>query len=326
MACPLDGDAATPWAARMSAATAASPAWSFVVTLAIASTMACGPSGDAGTALVILGPTPQKETPAPTPPPGPPVRATVTNGWTNVPVPRARVAMGSDTMVTDQAGQFELPTPVPCVPATVTADGFLERRVTCLAYAASQGAAPITLWPVESNEELAALRALAFSNGQLVRRIGSGWDVDPTIPDRDQVLAVWQRAAARLSGATATHLSVEIPASSGASVLIRPWAEPNDCRGPATRWFVTAGFCESSPPTYEIDAFILVPPARMTDEAVALRAFLYFAGLRPHALPGLLNEALPADDLSAFERRTLHMLTLRDRPWPGGIAWPDTEF
>jgi hypothetical protein len=31
--------------------------------------------------------------------------------------------MGADTVVTDQAGQFEVPTPVPCVPATVTADG-----------------------------------------------------------------------------------------------------------------------------------------------------------------------------------------------------------
>ena len=250
----------------------------------------------------------------------------MTNGWTNAAVPRARVTVGSDTLVTDQAGQFEVPTQVPCVPTTLTADGFLERRVQCLAYAASQGAAAITVWPVESDEEAAALRALAFSSGRLVRRSGSTWDVDQAIADREQVLAAWQRAAERLSAATSTQLSVEIPARSWVSALVRPWAETNDCRGPEMRWFITAGFCAAQPPTYDIDAFMLVPPARMSDEAVALRAFLYFAGLRPHPLAGLLNEVRPADELSAFERRTLHMLSLRDRPWPGGIAFPDTEF
>ncbi len=66
--------------------------------------------------------------------------------------------------------------------------------------------------------------------------------------------------------------------------------------------------------------------ARMADERVALRAMLYELGLRPHTLPGLMNATQPADTLSDFERRTLHMLSLRVRRYPLGVAWPDTEF
>lgn len=48
--------------------------------------------------------------------------------------------------------------------------------------------------------------------------------------------------------------------------------------------------------------------------------------IRISVTDGWTNAPVPADTLSEFERRTLHMLRLRARPYPGGVSWPDTEF
>lgn len=277
--------------------------------------------------------TPPADTLTPAPPAGPPVRVTVTNGWTNVAVPGARVTMGADTVVTDQAGQFEVSTPVPCVPATVTADGFLERRVTCLTVTTLRGTAPVTLWPVESDEERIALKTLAFDSGALVRRGFQQLDIARNVDDRAAAIAAWQRADRILRDATAGLLATTVPTNVEAlqdGVIVDLWSAPADCTHSGTiAWFAVSGFCIGTyrGPAYPLHiSLIRIAPSSVTSEAVALRALLHEFGLRPHALPGLLNNTRPDDTLSLFERRMLRMLTLRERPWPGGIAWPDTEF
>jgi hypothetical protein len=280
-----------------------------------------------------MAPTAPGGTPAPAPPASPPVRVTVTDGWTGAAVPLARVTMGTDTVVTDQAGQFEVPTPVPCVPATVTADGFLERRVKCLTVTTLRGTAPVTLWPVDSDDERTALKTLAFDNGALVRRGFQQLDIARDVDDRAAAIAAWQRADRILRDATAGYFTTTVPTNVEAlqdGVIVDLWSAPADCTHSGTiAWFAVSGFCVG---TYRGPAYpyfislIRVAPARVTSEAVALRALLYNFGLRPHAVPGLLNSTRPDDTLSLFERRMLHMLTLRERPLPGGLAWPDTEF
>jgi hypothetical protein len=324
------------WAGRTSAAMAWRPrAVVLAVALAVASTIACGPGGDTRRPFVITGPTPQVETPgpAPTPPPGPPIRVTVTNGWTKAAVPGARVTIGADIVVTDQLGQFEVPTPVPCVPATVAADGFLERRVKCLTVTTVRGSAPVTLWPVESDEERLALKTLAFDSGALVKRGFQQLDIARTVDDRAVAIAAWQRADRILRDATAGHLTTTVPTNVEAlqdGTIVDLWSAPADCTHSGTiAWFAVSGFCMG---TYRGPAYpyfielVRVAPSKVTSEAVALRALMYGFGLRPHAVPGLLNSTRPDDTLSLFERRMLHMITLRERPSPGGTAWPDTEF
>lgn len=297
-------------------------------------TMACGSPGDTGP-ITIVGPTPPVDTPGapPTLPAGPRIRITVTNGWTNAPVPLATVTMGADTVTTDKAGQFDVPTPVPCVPTTLTAEGFLERRVRCLTVAASRGLAPVSLWPIDGEEERAALKALVFDSGALIRRGSLQLDVARQVDDRAAAIAAWQHADRQLRDATAGHLATTVPIdveSLQDGTIVDLWSAPADCTHSGTvAWFAVSGFCVG---TYRGPAYpyfielVRVAPSKVTSEAVALRALMYSFGLRPHAAPGLLNATRPADTLSEFERRALHMLRLRERPYPGGIAWPDTEF
>lgn len=241
--------------------------------------------------------------------------------------------MGTDTVITDQAGQFEVVPPVPCVPATVTADGFLERRVTCLTVTTSRGTAPVTLWPVDSVEERAALKTLAFDSGAVIRRGFRQLDIARHVDDRAAVITAWQRADRQLREATAGLLATTVPTDVEAlqdGIIVDLWSAPADCTHSGTvTWFAVSGFCMG---TYRGPAYpyfielVRVAPSQVTSDAVALRALLYNFGLRPHGMAGLLNATRPTDTMSAFERRTLHMLRLRDRPWPGGVAWPDTEF
>jgi hypothetical protein len=67
---------------------------------------------------------------------------------------------------------------------------------------------------------------------------------------------------------------------------------------------------------------IAVAPSLVDRPDVALRALLYAFSLRPHQLPGLMNVARPATELSLFEKKTLHMMSLR---WPAPVRWPDME-
>jgi hypothetical protein len=85
----------------------------------------------------------------------------------------------------------------------------------------------------------------------------------------------------------------------------------------------TAGFCPGYAPEYDYILRINVLPDRLTDGSVALRALLNGGfGMRPHSMPGLMNSSRPDRELSAFERKTLHMIGLRQNV---KVAWPDLE-
>jgi hypothetical protein len=279
----------------------------------------CGSDGHGGPAAIV-GPSPVTSgAPART------LRLVVTNGWTNAPVPQAVVAVHGASVVTDQAGQFEVVTTSACVPATVTAPGFLERRLRCLPRD-PEPRAPVTLWPVDSEDERDALEAFAFSFRRLTRVHLEEVALSPTLADRDRVFTVWQAALAKLRSAT--------PVFNGAW-LTRHETEPDNgmivaslrstevCGATAVPWpFAAGGFClGGNNMTYFGEVrLVWTDPARVATEGVALRVLLYAAGLRPHGLPGVLNATRPDDTLSAFELRTLHMMGLRD-----GVLWPDTE-
>lgn len=288
--------------------------------LALVGTVACGPEG-ARAPSAPLAPTSPTVTPTPAPT-GPSSRFTVTDGWTNAPVPQARVTIGDRTVTTDAAGRFEAPTSTPCAPATIVATGYLERQVLTLC----RFVPDISLWPVTNEAERTALQTFAFRSGQLVRL----WQVDASISldvvNRDAVTTSWRNAGDALAALTDGKAMLRLGNVQGEGAIVAPWSDAADCNHSWFDWrFSTAGFCWGNTAEYFV-YMLRVAPSLMASDHVALRALLYDQGLRPHRLPGLLNETQPADTLSEFERRTLRMLTLRDRPWPGGVSWPDTEF
>jgi len=308
-----------------------SPEYSFRsvgLALAVAGTIACGSGGDTRAPLTVTGPTPAAVSPTPSPS-GPPIRLTVTDGWTNAPVPQARVTVGADTMVTDATGQFDVATPAPCLPAAIVATGYLERRVLCLGATEPQGRAAVTLtlWPVTSDAERAALQAFAFRFGRLLRPYELAAEVSPEVVNRGDVAAAWQRAGeavAAMTGRTFTLRLADVYRE-GEGAIVAPWSDPASCNHGWFQWqFTAAGFCWENTAEYFVH-LVRVAPQLMQNDAVVLRALLYEFGLRPHRLPGLMNELQPANALSDFEVRTLHMIGLRARPFPRGVAWPDTE-
>jgi len=279
----------------------------------------CGSDGHGGS-VAAVGPSPVTSgAPAGT------LRLVVTNGWTNAPVPQAVVAMDGASVVTDQAGQLDLVATSACVPATVAAPGFLERRLRCLP-SATEPRAPVTLWPVDSEDERAALKAIAFPYGRLTRLYLPEVAFSVTLADRDRVVTVWQAALARLrttnQGFNATLLTNQA-GELDEGVIVAPWQSIADCSASASLWpYAAAGFCLQNYPSSYFGEIVLArtDPARVATEGMAWRVLLYAAGLRPHGLPGVLNATRPDDTLSEFELRTLHMMGLRD-----GVLWPDTE-
>jgi hypothetical protein len=65
-----------------------------------------------------------------------------------------------------------------------------------------------------------------------------------------------------------------------------------------------------------------IDPRAATRRDVALRVLLDAYALAPHPLPGLMNATRPATELSEFERKTLHMMSLR---WGTEVRWPDFD-
>jgi len=294
-----------------------SPEYSFRsvgLALAVAGTIACGSGGDTRAPLTITGPSS-----------GEAIRITVTNGVTNAPVTQARVTVGADTMVTDATGQLDVATASPCLPATIDADGYLERRVLCLGATEPQGRAAVTLWPVASDAERAALQAFAFRGGMLVRAYDVQVELSRDLVNSDAVMVTWQRAGQALATTTEEKARIRFVLSGDDGVRVAPWSGSADCSDTSFEWhFSVAGFCYGQ----FIGLFqrsLHLAPSLMENDGVALRALLYELGLRPHQLPGLLNETQPAAAMSDFEARTLRMIGLRSRPFPRGVAWPDTE-
>jgi hypothetical protein len=250
---------------------------------------------------------------------------TVSNGWTREPVAGALVSANGAQAETDTAGQVRLPVTGACLKVELSVPGFLERR-TC-----SSG--EITLWPVANEREREATRIAAFNQDRLY---GGPPVVLPELALAEELQAradavqTWTFAAAEIHRLTANGLSLW-PFHSPESVLntpdwgfvISPVAARPTCRFPVPWSFETVGFCveHTGPGYFAYTTHVLED--RLTDPIIALRALLYISTiLKPHDMPGLLNRSRPDGELSAFERKTLHMIGLRR---PVTLEWPDLE-
>ncbi len=290
------------------------------VALVVAGTLACDSPG-ATRPFTVIGPTPAPASVGPTPAPGS-RQLTVTDGWTGAPVPQARVTIGARTLTTDAAGRFEVPMSTPCLPATIVATGYLERRVLDVCRVTPA----LALWQVTNDAERAALQAFAFRFGRLVGPRQADVEVSLDVVNRDAVMTSWRNAGDALAAMTGGKATLRLTNVQDEGAIVAPWSDATDCNHSWFDWrFSAAGFCWGNAAEYFVYVLRVAPPLIASDY-VALRALLYEQGLRPHRLPGLMNESQPADTLSDFEVRTLHMIGLRAKPHPGGVSWPDTEF
>ena len=257
------------------------------------------------------------------PPPIPPpdsatVRVIVTNGWMRSPVIGASVSGINVNVVTDSEGSITVTrSPGSCLVLTVVAPGFLDRR-TCAAES-------ITLWPVANDAETAATRAAVFTN--VSNALPGRWEgqlaISQHIRNRQDVADIWRGAAAEISSLTGGRLSLVIAdyLAMDEGFIVSPAAIPPSCTHRWFTWtFAAAGFCWDPTSQYFVTN-VTVDPDRLTDPVVALRAVLYGTGMHQHDYPGVMNRTQPADDLSAFERKTLHMMSLR----PSDVEWPDFD-
>jgi hypothetical protein len=144
------------------------------------------------------------------------------------------------------------------------------------------------------------------------------------LASRPEVTAAWNAAAAELKSATGNTLTVRFARAMlyDEGYLVSIAASSPACRHNWFTWqFSIAGFCWDSTRDYFVQD-ITVDPSLVDHPDVALRALLYSFSLRPHQLPGLMNATHPATELSQFEKKTLHMMSLR---WPTPVTWPDME-
>jgi hypothetical protein len=147
--------------------------------------------------------------------------------------------------------------------------------------------------------------------------------------NRLDVVQTWTSAADEIKRLTLNRISIRLvdpfaPEYFEERLVIGPADEPGDCDARfSPPWpFETAGYCAQWSPDHSYVPRFNVLPDRLTDGSVALRALLMGAlGMRPHAMPGLLNRDRPDRDVSTFERKTLHMIGLRY----GVVRWPDLE-
>jgi hypothetical protein len=187
----------------------------------------------------------------------------------------------------------------------------------------------VTLWPIANDAEAAATREAAFVfRDRMMDPTLSANDVPivlaSDLASRPDVAAAWNAAAVELKSATGSFWTVRfartIPSDEGYLVSAAPSAPL--CRHSWFTWqFAIAGFCWEPTGAYFVQD-ITVDPSLVDHPDVALRALLYAFTLRPHQLPGLMNATRPAAELSAFERKTLHMMGLR---WPTPVTWPDLD-
>ena len=207
---------------------------------------------------------------------------------------------------TNASGRLQLRKTGSCVTVAVHAIGFLERR-TC-------SSSEVTLWPVADAQERETTRTAAFRHDQLR---AEWWSIpfDVTFATelraRPDVQETWVAAAYEVAQLTGGRISFRFVESVGEGYIIAPASFPTVCSdGP--RWPIeTGGFCTEQTSGYFVDQ-INVLPGRLTDRSVALRALLsVVGGIIPHSLPGLMNTSRPDSELSAFERKTLHMIGLR---------------
>lgn len=250
----------------------------------------------------------------------------VTNGWTGEVVPDALISANGTQAVTDRSGQVQFLKTGNCLKVELAVSGFLERR-TCSTSA-------ITLWPVADEEEREATRTMAFRLDQTLANVFSTLPLTievglaQDLQYRPDVVRAWTSAADDIKRLTLNRISISFgdpvpPDYPDGALIIAPVAATSDCDARFSPWPVaTAGFCGQYSPEHWYILRYNVLLDRLTDSSVALRALLTGAlGMRPHAMPGLLNRNQPDREVSAFERKTLHMIGLRY----GVVRWPDLE-
>jgi hypothetical protein len=259
-------------------------------------------------AIVLVGGCGQPPTrPAPT------ATITVKDGWTSLPVTGANVSTSEESGVTDSSGRVALRQR--CV--TVRAAGYLERR-TCA------NGDEVTLWPAVDSSEEGATRAAAFINDRRWGGIPSPVEVVLTngLERREDVVTAWTAAAgevSRLLNFALTIRFVDWLANDGWEVT--PASSPPPCQHPRQMDFNVTGICFETLPVYFVDA-IHVRSDLVNRRDIALRGLLGALVLGPHPLDGLLNATHPVNELSPFERKTVHMLGLR---WRQRGTWPDHD-
>jgi hypothetical protein len=248
---------------------------------------------------------------------------TIRDGWTEAPVGGAQVVLNDVDYVTDAAGQVEVR--LPCTSATITAAGYLERRLTCRLDTFPLRSPALTLWPVANDAEREATQSAAFPNNRL--SFGQPTylevDFDDDLPNIDGVNATWANAARRISELTSGRVVVPIGTlGSDEGFIVAEARNPPGCTHSWFTWsFAVSGFCWDQTSGYFILRLTVASVLLQRDD-VALRALLYGWGLRPHPLPGLMNETRPSSVLSDFELKTIHMASLRGT---APVGWPDTE-
>jgi hypothetical protein len=234
----------------------------------------------------------------------------ISNGWTDQRVAGAHVTGADVDATTDGAGQIGLPSVTGCVTLAVNAPGYLERR-TCADHS-------ITLWPVADEAEATATREAVFDgSGHLYGPNDVPWVLTGELLQRSDLRGVWLEAAGALR-----KLGFTIPTGGDSSeeFIVSVAQTPPSCNHPWFTWsFAAAGFCWDRTPEY-FTFGVTIDPARVSEEAVALRAMVYGLSFHPHSAPGLLNRTAPANELSEFEKRTLRMMYLRSAE---RITWPD---
>jgi hypothetical protein len=242
----------------------------------------------------------------------------IVNGWTGAAVQGAEVTAGGNRTLSDDAGSVRLHTTGACLTIHVTAPGFLDRR-TC-------AVSEITLWPIADAFERDATRTMVFLREHLIGSESSAFvtqvTLAPELRASSDIVSTWRSAAndvetltqGRLSFAFGDYPTEALVIGSGNSLACEFW--------PSTWpvWPVRISlFCPEAGDDYWIR--LRVMSAGLADIRVAERALLWSVGIVPHPLPGLLNIDHPADQLSEFERKTLHMIGLRRTK----LAWPDFD-
>jgi len=258
---------------------------------------------------------PLPTSPGPTSSPTSPLTFRIVSGPDQMPVRGAAVSIEGDGYVSDGDGYFTFAGeagPRWGAALDVDAPGFLPRRTKI------DGDRVIGLWPVASDAEADAVRAMVYQRGG-----PHGEVLFPPAPgvfyvtlegsSRDVSLA-W--AAEATAFGSIFGLSYELSPSfqyetNETQVLFN--AEPATPCGPIAVW----GFCRDPNMHYKI---FRVLPEKATDPETIRRVLAsWFLG--PNPLPGFLNGDAPAASLSSLEMQTIRMILQRRLT----NRWPDSD-
>jgi hypothetical protein len=245
----------------------------------------------------------------------------ILDGWSQLPVAGAAVIANGTQALTDAAGQVQFPaTPSGCVVIDVKATGFLDRR-TCGSSLVRQ----ISLWPVANADEGEVTRRWVFNNDRIDRGYWSAPIQIALVPElaaRADVAQIWAAAGDTIQSVSRGRIRFTwVTSVPEEGLVLEAAAMPLSC-SEAPPWpYEIGGFCVKYDPSVYLLDRLRVAPERLADSRTALRALLSAAGIKAHTVPGLMNAARPAADLSVFERKTLGMIGLRLRT----VTWPDYD-